>query len=299
MHVGYGIVIDQQVAHGSKSIAIASIWDNTMKTRFLTYLSLSESMTMTAGAIEMAIRAGPSQGALNITSLSGPQFSKESQEAESDSCILIADGLRVAVMFMAAPLPKGSWEWPVKLAREWPEAQSVMEGGKGHVVIGAVQAVEGHEAVLKLARAVTIISEAIARFLKVDAILFTSGDRLTDHEGLLAGAREVAAGEVAVDLWTTLQFRLGSSDKEIGVLSYGLAPFVGREVELAPVVMPFEAVAERMWGLCGYLLENGPVIKNGDTLGLSDDERIRATWQVQGLRGDPVIELVMEQVAFS
>jgi hypothetical protein len=267
-----------------------------MKTRFLTYLSLSEPMTMTAGAIEVAIRAGPSQDALNITSLSGPQFSKESQEAESDSCILISDGLRIAVMFMATPLPRNSWEWPVKLARQWPEAQSAMERGKGHVVIGAVQAVEGHEAVLKLARAVTIVSEAIARFLKLDAVLFTSADRLSDHEGLLAGAREVAAGDVAVDLWTTLQFRPGTRDGEIGVLSYGLTPFVGREVELAPVIMPFEAVAERMWGLCGYLLENGPVIKNGDTLGLSESERIRATWLDQGLRGDPVIGLVMEQV---
>ena len=35
---------------------------------------------------------------------------------------------------------------------------------------------------------------------------------------------------------------------------------------------------ERLYGLCNYVLENGPVINDGDTIGQDANERIRVVY---------------------
>jgi len=53
-------------------------------------------------------------------------------------------------------------------------------------------------------------------------------------------------------------------------------------------------VAQRVLGLCQYLIANGPVIEDGATVGLTAEEKIRARHLPQGRRaGVPILELSM------
>jgi hypothetical protein len=50
-----------------------------------------------------------------------------------------------------------------------------------------------------------------------------------------------------------------------------------------------------MLGLCQYLITHGPAVKDGETVGLTPDEKFRAQYREQGRRpGVPILELSYE-----
>jgi hypothetical protein len=75
-----------------------------------------------------------------------------------------------------------------------------------------------------------------------------------------------------------------------GLVTLGLAPFVGREVEHPPTGEPPGPVYERALNLCLYLMRAGPVIKDGDTVGQTEAQRI--TVRLAERDGVPVYRLV-------
>ena len=74
-----------------------------------------------------------------------------------------------------------------------------------------------------------------------------------------------------------------------GLVTLGLAPFVGREVDHPPTGEPPDAVYERALNLCLYLMRSGPVIRDGDTIGQTPEQRI--TVRLAERDGVPVYRL--------
>ena len=63
------------------------------------------------------------------------------------------------------------------------------------------------------------------------------------------------------------------SGGNLGGQTIGLRPFTGYEVVLSPSNFTLEFAADRLLGTVQYLFENGPVLKNGETLGTSTSEK--------------------------
>jgi len=56
-------------------------------------------------------------------------------------------------------------------------------------------------------------------------------------------------------------------------------------------------IAARTLGTIGYLLAQRPVLKDGDSLGVSEKERIRVAYAAQGYKpGVPVLQLHVESL---
>jgi hypothetical protein len=75
-----------------------------------------------------------------------------------------------------------------------------------------------------------------------------------------------------------------------GPVTPGLRAVLGREVEHPPTGEPPGAVHERALNLCLYLMRAGPVIKDGDTVGRTEAQRI--TVRLAERDGVPVYRLV-------
>ena len=73
--------------------------------------------------------------------------------------------------------------------------------------------------------------------------------------------------------WVSVQ--MTQDGKRFGGETQGLRPFMGYELDLEPVAWPLAAAAERLVGTVTYLFWHGPVLNDGDTLGVSEDERFR------------------------
>ncbi len=65
--------------------------------------------------------------------------------------------------------------------------------------------------------------------------------------------------------------------RQFGGETQGLRPFMGYELDLEPVAWPLADVAERLVGPVTCLFRHGPVLNDGDMLGVSEDEWFRLT----------------------
>jgi hypothetical protein len=60
-----------------------------------------------------------------------------------------------------------------------------------------------------------------------------------------------------------------------GAITFGLSSFVGREIDLEGVGLDPRTVLDKVAGLAAYLLERGAVVRDGDTIGASETERLQ------------------------
>jgi Domain of unknown function (DUF4261) len=61
---------------------------------------------------------------------------------------------------------------------------------------------------------------------------------------------------------------------KIGLISFGLTSFVGREIELEPQNITAAEATQRAAGLAVYLMQHGRVLKDGEIFGATPPERI-------------------------
>lgn len=167
------------------------------------------------------------------------------------------------------------------------------------MVVALVQPARTHLEALGGASAVTLAAGAVASLAPVVGAVFTEAQTLAKGADIVGFARDLAAGETPALLWSSLIFLQGpdlpNGAPTAAALTTGLRPFIGREIEFHPAPLRPTEIAERMVGLISYLAVNGPVIRDGETVGLSPVERIRVRYADQCQRpGIPVLILNLE-----
>jgi hypothetical protein len=102
---------------------------------------------------------------------------------------------------------------------------------------------------------------------------------------------EVFEGDGVVNFpsryWVSVQ--LTQEQGLYGGLSMDLRPFTGYELELKPIAWPMQTIVERLVGTISYLFDVGPVLKDGDTLGINHGETI--IFKAKALRSGSIIYL--------
>lgn len=100
---------------------------------------------------------------------------------------------------------------------------------------------------------------------------------------------KVYAGELAFPtrFWTSVE--LSRDGEKIGGATRGLRPLTGYDLFLPPIPWTIDEVATRLDGTVSYLMEHGPILRDGDTLGVSKDEKFRVSFVTDGQ-----VELTLE-----
>ena len=259
----------------------------------MTYLLLDEAASITSGALEMAVNGGRWNAILNVRSSAGPTL-EEAPAGMPASFVVAADGDPISVLFVEQPLPRKIWEACVAHDRVWADAGQAAAGGGAHVIIAGLAPKSSHEDVFDQALAVTVVAAAVATYLPVTAAIFADSGRIVPRQALIEAADGLAERTVPTEWWTDIQF-IGNEKhgrRRTGAFTRGLLPFAGREIELQPSALGLVDVAGRMLGLSEYLITNGAVIGDGETVGLNADERIKARHRRRGRWvAEPVLEL--------
>lgn len=264
-------------------------------TRFMIFLTLGDEASMTPGAIELAVGMSPWSKIVTIKAPGGLKFDDPVSDEAGDGFLVLADEDPISVMFVPAPLPRDAWEPAVALDRLWPEARATIEASRAHVVIAGLRPKTTHEDVFDRALAVTVIAAALALHLPVTAAIFADSARVVPQGEVIEAANGLAERCVPAELWANIHFYNDEKrgKPRIGAATRGLAPFVGRELELQPSALDLMGVAQRMLGLSEYLITHGPVIGDGETVGLTPDEQIKVRHRARGRwSAAPVLELV-------
>lgn len=264
-------------------------------TRFMTFLTLDGDASMTPGAIELAVGMSLWGKIVSVKAPGGLKFDDPVSDETGDGFVVLADEDPISVMFVPTPLPRDAWETAVALDRLWPEARATIEASRAHVVIAGLRPKTTHEDVFDQALAVTVIAAALALHLPVTAAICADSARVVPQAEVIEAANGLAERRVPAELWANIHFindeKRGKA--RIGAVTRGLMPFAGRELELQPSALDLMGVAQRMLGLSEYLITHGAVIGDGETVGLSPEEKIKVRHRKRGRWSEaPVLELI-------
>lgn len=188
-------------------------------------------------------------------------------DAKENAITCLVDGAHVAAAVMPIPIPNDELAGPAATSLLWPTAEQDLAGYGAHVVVfisGEVSNVTAFKIMTRVAAAVVHGTNAIGVYV--------------------GGAGMLVKADVFMELALEpdLQFALWidyrcfhSQADQTGLYTVGMAQFDLLEIEVP--VSKRECGDLRIWTMnfASWLIESGTSIKSGETVGLSETERIR------------------------
>lgn len=223
------------------------------------------------------------------------------QPGQTGALLLEMGGVMITVMSVDKPLPPDAFARGLETNRRWREAETAMQSHQAHLIVATLSEVDGRDAALNGSACVSFVTAALVETTPALGVMWTSGQALTQAATFVSEAEGLVQHKLPILAWISLDVYRGpdaaGGAATFTMYSNGLRPFVGRELEFPPTAAEPSALAMRMIGTCQYLIERGLVLADGDTLGVSERERIRAQYMDPGARaGVPAIRLTLEQL---
>jgi hypothetical protein len=265
--------------------------------RFICYLALEKNVESLGTEIVEQLQA---YFPVTLSHLSLTSPTANSSNDEKTRLIKIGSTV-VAALLVNLPLPNDAWDRSVTLDKLWPKAKNVMAEHVAHVIVSTVSATSNQETALEAAAAVTLVSAALTKTLPTTAVIWATGATITQPERFINSAKSLELRQLPTDIWVGLTWLDGmptaKRKKTLAVLTTGLMPFVSREIEFMPSTLAPPVIADRILGASQLLIIKGPILREGETLGISNNERIRAHLADRGQRPNvPVYQLNVEQL---
>jgi hypothetical protein len=175
---------------------------------------------------------------------------------------------------MPAPIPWSDLEGPCATSWLWPDAASALKAHKTHLIV----TVSGESGPLARAALLTQAMAAILAACKEALGVFWCPATLVISAPVFRdfAVRVLPLGP-PLHIW--VDFRVGRNEAGLSSgFTTGMASLGHMELETTNSPEPPGELRERMLGLAHYLIENGPVIRDGDTFGQDANERIRVVY---------------------
>jgi hypothetical protein len=181
---------------------------------------------------------------------------------------------------MGAPIPDLS-EQQLSPATLWTDATELIRQHRDHWIVTAVSSqLSPVEKAMLLSRVTSAVLRAHPAAI---GILWGAFGLKVSAANFCEVMESLEPGELPLTLWVDITVipsaaELGKvTDDDVGTIAMtnGMSAFEHHELECIGSPESSEELFDRIFGLCHYLLENGPVIADGDTIGESAEERIK------------------------
>lgn len=218
-------------------------------------------------------RLPDAQAILRAYTKSFPEGAKLSVEGEADGDLL---NLRTptssfGVALVRAPISADELRAPCAAAWYWPEAQQTLQAQRGHLLITATsQSADAIELMLSLTRVVAAVAQASAAL----GIYLPGAKQVHKVEDFVSEAEGATRELLPLYLW--IRFTLADEqDGSITLTTSGLADLELMEVEFPRARLDAQTLMDRAFNIAHYLLDNGAVLENGHTIGISAEEKFK------------------------
>lgn len=176
---------------------------------------------------------------------------------------------------MPAPIPWSDLEWPCANSTLWPEAAAAMKQHKRHVIVTATGDGDAIERMKLLTQATTALMDACEGVI---GVYWGTSSLVLPPKTFNEIACESLPDGIPLAIWVNCFIREKDDGTSAG-FTRGMAAFDKMEFECANCPEPPQELLGRLFGLSQYVLEQGAVIKNGDTIGQTAEEKIRITYE--------------------
>lgn len=208
--------------------------------------------------------------------------------------LLEVGGTKISVSPVSTRVPAGTMEGAAYASLGWSAAKEAIDEHKAHWIVGCVNLPNDHEQALHFAVVTTLVTEAVRRLVEGTGVFWSTGQIMISPETWQQATSSILEKKLPVEDWINLFWTKGDKGT-LGAVTEGARAFFGMEIEFALAPLQPADIAGRLFGLVQYLLVNGAVLKDGDTLGQNNEETIRVRFKDRGTQFDGrVIELSFE-----
>ncbi len=191
-------------------------------------------------------------------------------ESGADRMTLNLGGATATLSLEPMPIAEAELDAACRTAWYWPEAADRFRGHSAHVP--AVLLVEDEDRI-NAALLLTGLVAAVAACSSAVGVYWAASGLVQPPEAFVSYCQEGDEEFLPLNLW--IDFRLlEGDDGDCALATTGLEDFGHAEIEVQSSRQPPEVVWERAFKMAHYLLENGPILEDGETVDLSDDERM-------------------------
>lgn len=227
-------------------------------------VALSESrLPSPASVCSSYARSFPDAGKLTL----------DEAASEGDLITLRTPTCSFAIALVRSAIPWGDLSAPCAAAWYWPEAADTLKQQRGHLLITASSSsADAIELMLALTRVVASVAQstpALGIFLPGARQVHKVEDFISEAEG---ASREL----LPLYLWIRFTLR-DESDGTTSLTTSGLADLELMEVEFPHARVDPQTLMDRAFNIAHYLLDNGPVLANGHTIGISTEEKFKVS----------------------
>lgn len=197
-------------------------------------------------------------------------------EDETHTLSLRVGACEVIYGLMPAPIPWSELESLCAASGIWPEASEVLKKHTNHVIVTVIGEGNHLAKMIVLTKATVAFADACSA---ANGIYWGNSSQVFPP-GLLASiAGDSLPDDLPVPIWVNVCVAENEDGTTAG-FTKGLAAFDLKEFEALKSPEPSEELYNRLLGLCEYLIRNGAVIKDRDTIGESATERIRIVYGI-------------------
>ena len=280
--------------YGGSDIVSVRTNERTDETRFMASVLLDEPAPAHGEAIVEALKAWPVPGCETA------QLVGKTAGAEPGTAVLIEIGRTVVtVMYIDQALPPGTLNEALAQNRVWKDAAESTARHTAHYIVSHINASRTFPEVRQDAVAITLVCAALCKVTPANSVNWVASQTIVPAAKLDVNIATLTGGTWPLPMWVNLLPYGGQHDADgralVGVLTQGLTAFVGREIHFVPGVFDPKTVQERAIMLADYLIGNGAVLGDGDTVGISESERIRVRYVDDDRIGVKTFELTVEQ----
>ncbi|HMP02277.1 MAG TPA: DUF4261 domain-containing protein [Gemmatales bacterium] len=204
-----------------------------------------------------------------------PDLPTPTSDPASDERLIFEMGETSAIVAMLpAPIPWSDLEGPCQTSWLWDEAEAALRPHQAHIIV----TVMGEEDPVERSRLLTQFCAAVlATCPEALGVFWGSAALLVPAKVFLDVAREVMPEGPPLFIWVDVRVGLGD-DGSLCAYTAGMEALGHMEFETENAPEQPGELRDRLFALASYLVENGPVIKDGDTVGQDASEQIRVVY---------------------
>lgn len=172
---------------------------------------------------------------------------------------------------MPGPIPWPDLEGPCAASLLWKNATEDIRAHEGHIIVTVMADLSDIEQAITLTRGTAAVLAACQGAI---GVFWTNATLIVPKPLFLEFTEKVLPHGPPLDIW--VDFRVGRTTETTSAgFTVGMRALGHMEIEAASSPEKPSELRNRFQALARYLLENGAVVKDGDTFGNSASEKIR------------------------
>jgi hypothetical protein len=191
--------------------------------------------------------------------------------------VSLGEDYEVLMMLMPMPIPHGDLEGPIQTTMFWENAEEEIAKHTGHLVMTVVDQSSDDDVIMRNKVLTVVAAALLASCPEAIGVYNGNAGMIIPSEAYVGIAKEFLPKELPIPIW--IDFRAGKNDDGLTAgFTVGLKELGHMEFETHNATDSPGDLRERMMNLASYVLENGPVIQDGHTIGADENEKITVSY---------------------